>query len=224
MNIVVRLEGRSNLFWTIAAIFLIAGIGLVDLLTGYEIAFSLFYLVPISLVTWFVRKHFGVVVSIVSALVWLMADIASGHSYSHPAIYYWNTTIRFSFFIIVVLLLSALRNTHYHAKELARIDNLTGAVNARYFSELVQMEIDRSQRNRQSFTVAYVDLDNFKSVNDRFGHSLGDEVLRTIVQRAKSQLRRVDVVARLGGDEFALLLPETAQDEAADLYQHAPHN
>ncbi len=92
-----------------------------------------------------------------------------------------------------------------------RIDNLTGAVNARFFSELVQMEIDRSLRNRRPCTVAYVDLDNFKSVSDHFGHSTGDKVLCTIVKQANSQLRKLDVVARLGGDEFAFLLPETGQ-------------
>jgi diguanylate cyclase (GGDEF)-like protein len=215
MNIVASLEKRNKTPWTIIGIVLIVGIGVVDLLTGYEIGFSLFYLLPISLVTWFTRRRrLGVLASITSALVWFIADIKSGMSYSHPAIYFWNTLIRFGFFIIVTLLLSALRKAHEREKELARIDSLTGAINARFFSELVQMEINRSQRYKHPFTIAYVDLDSFKRVNDQFGHSMGDKVLQTIVKYVKGQLRKIDVVGRLGGDEFAFLLPETDQAAA----------
>ncbi len=211
MKIVVFLEKRSVFFWAITGIVLITVTGVVDFLTGYEIAFSLFYLFPVFLVTWFGGRSLGAVISVASALVWLLADFASGHPYSHPAIYYWNSAIRFGFFIIVTLLLSALKKAHEHEWELARTDNLTGAVNGRSFSELLQNEIDRSRRYRHPFTVVYIDLDDFKTVNDHFGHSEGDKVLYTIVKHAKSQLRKTDHVARLGGDEFAFLLPETDQ-------------
>ena len=174
----------------------------------------MFYLFPISLVTWFGGIRIGVATSVASDLSWFIADAISGHPYSHPAIPYWNTAIRFSVFLIVAMLMFALRKAYENEKGLARIDNLTGAANARFFSELVQMEISRSQRNKQPFTIAYVDLDNFKSINDHFGHSMGDKVLCTIAKQAKRHLRKVDVVARLGGDEFAFLLPETDQAEA----------
>ena len=153
----------------------------------------------------------GIVISVASALSWLTVDVITEYPYSHPAILYWNTTIKFSFFFFMTLLMSAFRNAHEHEKELSRFDYMTGALNARFFSELVQLEIERSQRYQCPFTVAYVDLDNFKSVNDNFGHSIGDKVLYTIVKQAKSWLRKVDVIARLGGDEFAFLLPETNQ-------------
>lgn len=204
----------NSLFWAIVGVVLVFGLGFIDVLTGYELAFSLFYLLPITLVTWFAGGRIGIVISVVSALSWLVADVISGHPYSHPSIKYWNSTIRVSFFFIVTFLLSALRNAHEHEKEQNRYDNLTQAVNARFFSELLQIEIFRSQRNKQPFSVVYVDLDNFKSVNDNFGHSVGDMVLSTIVKHAKSQLRKVDVIARLGGDEFAFLLPETDHAEA----------
>jgi diguanylate cyclase (GGDEF)-like protein len=214
MNIIANPEKHGKPFWAITGLVLIAGIGCVDYLTGYEIAFSLFYLIPIFLVTWFAGRSLGVAASIMGAIVWLAADLASGHPYSSPAIYYWNTTIRFGFFIIVTLLLSALRKAHDQEMELARRDNLTGAVNGRFFSELVQLEINRSQRYGHPFTLAYIDLDNFKSVNDQFGHSMGDQVLSAIVKHARDHMRRTDVVARLGGDEFAFLLPETDQAAA----------
>ena len=209
MKILSTLEGQSRSFWAITGLLLIAGVGLLDFFTGYEIAFSLFYLLPISLVTWFTGRRLGATASIVSGIVWLIADIVTRHPYSHPAIYSWNSAIRFGFFIIVTLLLSALRKTLEQQKELARTDSLTGAYNGRFFYELVQSEIDSFERFGHPFTVVYVDLDNFKTLNDNFGHSTGDKVLYTFVKQAKGHMRKIDVVARLGGDEFAFLLPET---------------
>lgn len=214
MKILASLEARSQPFWAIAGFALIVAVGIADFLTGYEIAFSLFYLIPISLVTWFAGKRLGIMVAIGSALAWYITDIASGRPYSHPAIHFWNTGVRTSFFFIVMALLSALRKALEHEKELARVDHLTGAVNARFFSYLAQREIDRSRRYKHPLTVVYIDLDYFKTVNDQFGHNAGDKVLRTVADTASSQLRVTDVVARLGGDEFAALLPETGQEDA----------
>jgi diguanylate cyclase (GGDEF)-like protein len=99
-------------------------------------------------------------------------------------------------------------------REFARIDNLTGAANPRCFYDLAQMEIERFQRYKHPFTLAYIDLDNFKTVNDQFGHPTGDQVLRIVASSARKYLRKTDVIARLGGDEFALLLPETSEESA----------
>jgi diguanylate cyclase (GGDEF)-like protein len=214
MNLVAKLEPRSRLFWAITGLIAILVVGGIDFLTGHEIAFSLFYLVPISALTWYAGKRLGLAASIASALIWLLADIASGQSYSHPVIYLWNSLIRLSFFLIVTLLLSTLKKTLNREQELARIDNLTGAVNGRFFSDLLMMEIGRAQRTQRPFTLVSIDLDNFKSVNDQFGHSTGDQVLRAITHQARNQLRKTDIIARLGGDEFAFLLPETDQAAA----------
>jgi diguanylate cyclase (GGDEF)-like protein len=193
---------------------LIGAIGILDFLTGYELAFSLFYVIPISLATWLLGQRHGITISLASALVWLGVDMASGHIYSNPFIPIWNTLIRLSFFVIIALLLSALKTAMEREKELAHTDYLTGAANSRLFFELVQMEIDRSQRYEHPFTLVYIDLDNFKTVNDQFGHPIGDRVLRTVVNYAKKNLRKIDVIARLGGDELALLLPQTNPESA----------
>ncbi len=145
---------------------LIAGIGSVDYLTGYEISFSLFYLIPISLLAWFVGRRFGIIASVFGAFVWLLAEIASGQSYSHPTIYFWNSSVRFGFFIIVTLLIAVLGKALKHEKELSSVDYLTGAINSRLFSKVLQSEIDRSQRYKHPITLAYIDLDNFKTTND----------------------------------------------------------
>ena len=214
MKIIASLEKLSKPVWAIMGFALIVVVGAIDFLTGAEIAFSLFYLVPISLVTWFAGKQLGIVVAIASAFTWYIADIAAGQVYSNPAFLYWNTGIRFSFFVITMALLAALKTALARAEELSRIDHLTGAINSRCFSDLAQKEIDRSRRYKNRFTVAYFDLDNFKTVNDQFGHGKGDEILRIVANTVKSQLRDTDVFARLGGDKFALLLPETGQENA----------
>lgn len=214
MNFIASLEKRSKLFWIIGGFALIGGVGILDFLTGYELAFSLFYLIPVSLVAGLTSRRLGILASLASAFIWLIADVAAGNSYSNPFLYAWNTLIRLSFFVITVFLLSTLRRALERERELARTDYLTGAVNSRLFYDLVQMEIDRFQRYKHPFTLAYIDLDNFKTVNDQFGHSMGDQVLRTVGSSTKKHLRKTDVVARLGGDEFALLLPETNQESA----------
>jgi diguanylate cyclase (GGDEF)-like protein len=104
-------------------------------------------------------------------------------------------------------------------KILARTDPLTGAKNLRAFSELVEYDMLRSQRDRSPFSLAYLDLDNFKQVNDICGHSAGDELLTAIVSNIVANLRKTDVVGRLGGDEFAIFLPDTDQPSAQVVLQ-----
>jgi diguanylate cyclase (GGDEF)-like protein len=208
------LEKQSAPLKIFLGFIFIGTIGLFDLWTGYEIAFSLFYVLPLSFLAWFTGRPIGLIASVASAVIWLWADMAAGHPYSSTWIPIWNTLIRFSFFVIVVLLLSVLKKTIEREAALARIDNLTGAVNSRFFYDLAQIEIDRLQRYRHAFSLAYIDLDNFKTVNDRWGHTTGDQVLRVVVNYIQQHIRRTDVLGRLGGDEFALLLPEADTEMA----------
>ena len=92
---------------------------------------------------------------------------------------------------------------------LARTDALTGAANGRCFYEATAAEAGRAARDARPLTLAYLDLDDFKQVNDHYGHTVGDDVLVTLSERLRDSVRSADPVARLGGEEFALLLPET---------------
>jgi diguanylate cyclase (GGDEF)-like protein len=216
MNILSILEKQSKPSFVLIIVgFVLTGlIGIVDFLMGYEMSFSVFYVLPVAIVTWLTNRRLGLVTSFVGAFVWLGADLTSGHTYSYPLIPIWNTLIRLAFFVIITLLLSALKKATERERKFARIDNLTGAANPRFFYDLAQMEIERFQRYKHPFTLAYIDLDNFKTVNDQFGHPTGDQVLRIVASSARKYLRKTDVIARLGGDEFALLLPETSEVSA----------
>jgi diguanylate cyclase (GGDEF)-like protein len=197
---------------TISTFLLIVVVGFLNLLTGWEIDFSLFYILPVAFSTWFLGLRAGVIACIVCTGVWFWVDLVLIHTYTSEFFHYWNTSIRLLFFLLFAFLLNTLRNSHERERSLARTDGLTGVVNSRYFYELLELELARSKRYKHPFSLAYLDLDNFKTVNDQFGHTTGDKALRTITDYVKKNLRTMDVPGRLGGDEFALLFPETDQN------------
>lgn len=186
----------------------------IDYLTGDEIAFSIFYSVPISLVAWFVGRGPGILLSILSAMAWLATDLMLGFDLEDAPIHFWNSTAGLGYFLVVTYALTALKRAWDREKELARMDGLTGIANRGYFYELAHAEAYRSHRYGHPISLAYLDLDNFKRINDDFGHVAGDELLRLIAATMRSNLRFSDIVARLGGDEFAILLPETGHEQA----------
>ncbi len=210
MNIAAWLEKQNKPLLVFLGMILICIIGVADYLSGSEFAFSVFYVLPIAMITWGTSRRWGLVSSLISAFVWLAAESVTGQTYSSPLVPIWNSFIRLAFFAIIAVLLSSLKNS----MELTRTDQLTTSINARYFYEILQMEIDRFQRSQRPFTIAYIDIDNFKSVNDRFGHPAGDQLLIQFANSIRKTIRKSDFIARLGGDEFALLFPETDQKSA----------
>jgi two-component system, cell cycle response regulator len=106
---------------------------------------------------------------------------------------------------------------HQEATRLSTTDGLTGLWNFRYLSMSLAREIERSTRFQRPLAVLMLDLDNFKQVNDRYGHARGDTVLRELAYRVQEQIREVDTFARYGGEEFVVVLPETTVEGAAQL-------
>jgi diguanylate cyclase (GGDEF)-like protein len=208
------LEKQSRATILILGSLLIAVIGALDYMTGPDLSLFIFYLIPVSLATWFAGPAIGIALSVLSAAAWSLSDILSSHTGRNAAVPYWNLFMELSFFFLASSVLAGLRSSMEREQKQGRIDYLTGAVNSRYFGELADREIQRALRYRHIFTAAYLDLDNFKTVNDNKGHQEGDRLLKLVVATIADSIRATDIVARLGGDEFILLFPETGSDMA----------
>ena len=99
-------------------------------------------------------------------------------------------------------------------RHLATVDGLTGLYNRRHFLELCERELRRARRYRLDVALLMLDADLFKTINDTYGHDVGDEVLRVIARLCQYQMREADIIGRLGGEEFAILLPQTNPSDA----------
>lgn len=203
------------------------GMYVIDLQFGRDLGLSIFYLAIVVAVSLTGGIRSGVVVSVAAAGTWVAGDIQDfpERSVSNEV---WLGIVRlatFAFAAIVIGRLMTLRRTAdglnrrltellKRESDLARTDALTGLFNARAFDEALRTGLARSRRDNSPLCVLYVDLDNFKRVNDRFGHSAGDDLLKAIGNMISQSLREGDVAARLGGDEFAALLWNTDPEEA----------
>jgi len=110
--------------------------------------------------------------------------------------------------------IEARKRAEAELQKLAITDPLTNVYNRRYFDETVESELERTRRHNLNLSVAMVDLDHFKEINDNYGHVTGDIVLQTMADCFVGNLRKIDVVGRYGGDEFVILMPESDQVQA----------
>ena len=203
-----------NLLIALGASGMVAAIGYVDHLTGTEISFSIFYLLPVAFAFWQGGFWPGVATATAGAAAWLVADLSAGHQYSRHVIPYWNSLMRGLIFLTVGMLLVRLKRALERETHLATRDALTGIGNWRHFEVVAGRELGRARRSGKSLSVAYIDLDNFKMVNDSLGHRAGDTLLVSVASALQESVRTIDCVARLGGDEFIVLMPETEQEGA----------
>jgi len=192
-----------------AALLLVALVTLLDWYSHAEIAAALGYLLPISLVAWATGRVGAVVCGAVCAGAWLAVDLLTHAHDMTPGLEVVNLIVLTVAFQLFGQLLVMLREQLDHERRLAHTDPLTSLHNRRAFWNATGREVARLRRQREPFSLAYIDVDGFKGVNDRFGHRAGDELLRRIAAALQQDLRQLDMVARLGGDEFVLLLPGT---------------
>lgn len=194
-------------------------VGVVDYYTGSELGFSIFYLVPIVWLTGRVGRQWGSLSAVLGAAIWWHADSLSGRVYSHWWIPYWNGAVRCGVFLALVIFVSRWREALSREAALARRDNLTGIPNRQAFYELAERDLQRARREKKTLSLAYIDLDNFKAVNDNEGHKRGDEVLQVVANTLVEGMRTIDVAARLGGDEFVLFLVGVGEEKAFQILE-----
>jgi len=205
---------QPRIFVVTAGIALFAVITAMKVVSGTEFVFSAMYLIPVVFMTWFISVWAGFTIAAASIAVLLFVNLAEPHKYLHVIVPYWNAAMDAGVFLTVVLIFAEAKRLYGRERELSREDFVTGLHNHRAFTEALTKETERMRRYPHQITVVYIDLDNFKQVNDRFGHHAGDRLLATVAEALRCNVRDSDTVARLGGDEFALLLPEIDSSSA----------
>ena len=208
----LKSQPKANVF--LAAFALVALIGLLDYFASAEFSFSLFYLLPVFLVVWLLGRGAAELFILVTAGFWTFSEVLASPALQYPVAPLWNLFIRIGVLYAFAHLLRRLEGERAREALLSRTDPLTGAANPRAFQETAQRELERSQRYGRATTVSYIDLDNFKEVNDRYGHKTGDELLQVVAHTLLRNVRASDTVTRIGGDEFIVLMPETDHTRA----------
>jgi diguanylate cyclase (GGDEF)-like protein len=207
---------------TIAALAWIAAAGVVVALaflrtqTEAEYGFASAALVPIIAVTWLTGRRGGLLLTALAMLAWTAADITFERQFSNEWVPYIDGITRFLTYSFVTLVVARLHMSLLRERRLSSYDALTGVLNRRVFIETGEFEVDRARRYRHSLAVAFLDLDNFKHVNDSNGHHVGDAALCAVAAALRGSLRSTDRVGRVGGDEFAILFPEIGRSEAGE--------
>lgn len=192
-------------------------IGLLDMALGNEFPVSSLCLPFVVALCWVASLQTAIVMSLLCSIAWIVDDafyLTSG-SPGVTMAELWHTGVHASFFLVIVSVVWRLRCAYERERLLARIDSLTGLLNITAFNDTAEREAARCRRSERPLAVAFIDCDNFKTVNDTLGHRTGDRLLKTIAKTLCQSVREMDAVGRLGGDEFALLLPEATQEQAA---------
>jgi diguanylate cyclase (GGDEF)-like protein len=202
----------------VVGLALVLGIWLVDRSVSEDYRLYALYLLPIGLVAWRCGRLWAVLLSLLAVGLWTFGDPEVGQMWDRSqGTTLWNVAMRLGTFLAASLVAAKLRADFDRERDLARTDQVTGAPNRHRFVEAAEAELERARRYGRSFAVAYVDVDDFKRLNDQQGHDAGDAALRRTAEVIAAHLRVPDVFARIGGDEFAILLPETGAEAVREV-------
>lgn len=185
-----------------------------DYATGDRFPLLVCYLPSVMLACWVSNIAVGAALAMLCCTGWLVDDLIGMAGEELTADEVWTAASHGMCFAAVIGTLGRLRRAYDNERRMARTDGLTGLLNAKAFREQANAEILRAQRTGKPVSVAFLDCDNFKTVNDTLGHLEGDRLLAAIALEMRQRVRSHDVPARMGGDEFAILLPETREDDA----------
>ena len=186
--------------------------------TGPEFEIAQLYLFPIAMVAWFVGRDAATVLATLSMIFWVVFDMFTLQTLSGGLAPALNEVLRLVTFLMVILLIDNSKHQIDNLTELSTVDPLTGLFNRRAFFKRIKLELERAKRYHEPISLIYIDLDNFKTINDKFGHHTGDRLLKEISSLMKINTRQSDIVSRMGGDEFCILLPETNLESAKLVY------
>jgi diguanylate cyclase (GGDEF)-like protein len=215
-----RLSRLPKLLLVVFGVVLVGGIAALAGAVHDSVALVQFYIVPVVCVAWFTRCTWcGLVVAVAAVCATPFGALIVRPTPATTVIHIGAAVATMLLYVTLLWLVAAVRKGVSRREELALTDELTGVPNARSFRASADRELERSRRYRHQLSLLYLDIDDFKAVNDRLGHAEGDLVLREIAGRVEAGVRTVDTLARIGGDEFVILMPETGSRPAGLLAQ-----
>lgn len=180
---------------------------------GYGFAVTALYIAPVGVAAWAAGRRPGWFIAALAAAAEALVASARSGGLTRPLAFGGSILVELLVFMGLVDLLSLLRLHLDNERRMSRTDNLTGIGNSRALAEGAAVELERSRRRGTPVSAVYLDLDDFKQVNDSLGHAAGDAVLRIVGECLRRSIRGHDLAARIGGDEFMLLLTETGPDQ-----------
>ncbi len=208
--LVQRLSNRTVLALSGAGI---VAVGFVDVaisrLAGFDLAITPLYLLPVGFAAWASGAAVGLLFALYAAAVEGVAAWVSARGRPEPWVTVLGVSMEAAVFVGASYTIARLRWHLAYEHRLSHTDPVTGIGNLRSFEDAAQRELSRMARRASPVSVAYIDVDHFKDVNDRHGHAAGDLLLRAIGTALRGSVRTLDSVARVGGDEFVVLFPET---------------
>jgi diguanylate cyclase (GGDEF)-like protein len=181
----------------------------INAMTPSSARLGILYVIPVLLVTWTEGLAWGIVFGIASIG---MRELVALDQMPADTPLPWRITNGAAYVAVVAVAMAGLQTLRRSQAQLAQLviqDPLTNVLNARAFADRLSQELDRNRRYPRPLALLYMDLDNFKVINDTHGHQTGDAVLRLVADAMRRSVRLADIVGRLGGDEFAVLMPET---------------
>jgi diguanylate cyclase (GGDEF)-like protein len=207
-------DNRSYKYvWRASVLMVLLLTGLIAIF-GNIVFFVPFYAIPITLASWYGSRKTGILLTLFSALTLTTAKIIAVQSSMSVPLDLFDSLSFLLAYLGVAFIVTNFRDLHRIEVNAADTDDLTGISNSRSFYVELANELIRSHRYGHVFSLAYLDIDDFKHVNDSQGHLEGDRLLIEVAKCLKISLRKTDTAARLGGDEFACLFPETNQENA----------
>lgn len=183
-------------------------IGVAYYLTGSQLVLFIFFVVPIFQVTWAVGDGAGIFLAVFSAIIWFIADLV-GSRYSNFYIPLINVIIGFIVSIGLIYTLELFKRLLQREQETSHEDVLTGTPNLHEFFLMAEREIMRARRKVSPITIAYLGIDDFEQVNERYGKKTGSIILHKLANSLLDFTRSTDVSARIREKDFVVLLPET---------------
>lgn len=192
-------------------------IGYIDYLVPSNYYMFAFYLLPTGIASWCLNRIYGFIAVGISLALIITPEILLNGFTDNLMQYIWNNVMILALLVMMVIIFDRLKAYLGDLRISVNTDHLTGAMDAKIFYDNAGKELEMARRYERPLTLAYLDVDNFKMVNDKYGHIAGDELLQKVSYRIKSSMREGDLLGRMGGDEFAIMLPETDPQQGYEI-------